>query len=89
MLNFFVGTVLGMNGTTITYPIPIHHQIDTAHYAVFRILIIVGEDADDIVHRQLPPIPSDSIWSCISLMWNLSFALDAYVGNPLAYLWNL
>lgn len=48
---------LGINGTTITYPIPTHHQISTAHDAVFRILIIVVEDADDIAHRQLPPIP--------------------------------
>lgn len=51
-----MGTFLGMNGTC-TYPIPSHNEIASTHYAVFRILIVVGEDADDIVHRQLPPIP--------------------------------
>ena len=52
----YVGTFLGMNGTNRTYPLPTHHRPPSEIHAVFRIFIIVGEDADDPIHHQLPPI---------------------------------
>jgi len=52
----FVGTFLGMNGINRTYPLPTHHRPPSEIHAVFRIFIIVGEDADDPIHHQLPPI---------------------------------
>ena len=53
----YVGIYLGINGMHQTYPLPtLCHKLSQNH-AVFRIFLIVGEDADDIIHHQLPPIP--------------------------------
>ena len=47
------------NEWNYAYPLHTHHHKANVNYAVFCILIIVGEDTDEIIYHRFPPIPYD------------------------------